>query len=194
MSSGRTNGWPTLVLIAAILVYIVYFAGAYYTFTNLPPIPDEVRTEDGRVLFTKDDIIQGKYIVQRYGLQDYGSFLGFGGYFGPDYTAYVAEFVWESAGAEKLAGPGDAASAVRVDIVDDGGKAVFVVSPSVAKGYEAAVEYFTKLFKDKYVNDRLAVDRLMSDEDIRKAVAFFTWGALIAIKGYTNGFPYTPAS
>ncbi len=192
MSSGRTNGWPTLVLIAAILVYIVYFAGAYYTFTNLPPIPDEVRTEDGRVLFTKDDIIQGKYIVQRYGLLDYGSFLGFGGYFGPDYTAYVAEFIRESAGAEKLAGPGDAASAVRVDIIDDGGKTVFVASPSVAKGYEAAVAYFTKLFKDKYVNDRLAVDRLMSDEDIRRVVAFFTWGALIAIKGYTNGFPYTP--
>ncbi len=184
---GNGNGWSRLVLVAAIVVYIVYFAGAYYTFQNLPPIPDEVRTIDGDVLFTAQDIIEGKYIVQRYGIQDYGSFLGFGGYFGLDYTAYAAKFI--SLSASELKGE---EQALRFDIVEDGRRTVFIVGPAIEQGYERALEYFKSLFSDKYVNDRLALDKLLTDEDIRKITAFFTWGALIAMKGYTNGFPYTP--
>ncbi|NOZ31176.1 MAG: hypothetical protein GXO68_04425, partial [Crenarchaeota archaeon] len=93
MPGNGNNGWAKLVLAVAILVYVVYFAAAAYTFMNLPPIPDQVVTTDGTVLFTKQDIIDGKYLVQKYGIQDYGSILGFGGYFGLDYTAYSLKFI-----------------------------------------------------------------------------------------------------
>ncbi len=192
MAGNGNNGWAKLVLAAAILVYVVYFAAAYYTFTNLPPIPYEVKTADGEVLFTKQDIIEGKYLVQRYGIQDYGSILGFGGYFGVDYTAYTLKFIQLEAEKAQLAAPGDTASTQLVVEAVENGKTVFIVSDEVAQAYQNTMEYFKKLWRDEYVSDRLALEKLLTDEDIEKITAYFTWTALIAIEGYTNGFPYTP--
>ena len=58
-------------------MYLVYFAATAYTFENLPPVPDLVETLEGKVLSTEKDIIDGKHLVQRYGLQDYGGILGY---------------------------------------------------------------------------------------------------------------------
>ncbi len=192
MASNGNNGWARLVLAAAILVYVVYFAAAYYTFTHLPPIPDEVRTADGEVLFTGEDIVEGKYLVQRYGIQDYGSILGFGGYFGMDYTAYTLRFIQMEAEKALLAPAESGAGGDLVEIVEEGGKTVFIVEDPVARAYENAYEYFLSFWSDEYVNDRLALDKLLTPEDVEKVVSYFTWTALIAMEGYTNGFPYTP--
>ncbi|MCE4620637.1 MAG: nitric-oxide reductase large subunit [Desulfurococcales archaeon] len=180
MASNGGNGWAKLVLAVAILVYVFYFAAAAYTFANLPPIPEKVVTTDGQILFTKDDIIKGKYLVQRYGIQDYGSVLGFGGYFGTDYTAYTLKFIQIEAHGKK----GDQ----LVNITSSG----FVVSKEVAKAYNDTYTYYYNLWMDKYTNDRLALDKLLTKDDIREITAYFMWTALIAVKGYTNGFPYTP--
>ena len=195
MAGGKaSNGWALLVLAAAVMVYVVYFAAAAYTFKHLPPLPDKVVSENGTVLFTRDDIVEGKWVVQRYGLQDYGSFLGFGGYFGMDYTAYMTKMVADEAKSLGLQPAGaeegvDASRLVRVE--RRGGETVFVVGDAVARAYERGVRFFTDFYNDRYGEDRLA-DGLLEPEDIRKAVAYYTWGALIAVMGYTNGFPYTP--
>ncbi|MEM4313597.1 MAG: hypothetical protein QXH95_06050 [Thermoplasmata archaeon] len=81
--------WPIIFLIVTVLVYLIYLLMSAYTFTNLPPIPDKLVTSDGKILFTSQEIIQGKYLFQKYGLMDYGSVLGFGGYFGIDFTSYT---------------------------------------------------------------------------------------------------------
>ena len=183
MASNGNNGWARLVLIVAILVYVFYFAAAAYTFQNLPPIPESVVTSNGTVLFTKDDIIEGKYLVQRYGIQDYGSVLGFGGYFGTDYTAYALKFIQMEANGKT----GD-----ELVSIEKHSPVTFVVGDEVARAYEKIYNYYKSLWRDEYVNDRLALDKLLTDEDISKITAYFTWTALIAMKGYTNGFPYTP--
>ncbi len=186
MASNGNNGWAKLVLAATIFVYIVYFAGAAYTFQNLAPIPVEVKTTDGTVLFTYNDIIDGKYIVQRYGIQDYGSILGFGGYFGTDYTAYALKFIQDaatSAGAD---------TENLVTIQGTGDQAVYIVDPSLKTAYDNLYNYYKNLWTDQYVNDRLALENLLTDDEIRKVTAYFMWTGLIAIEGYTNGFPYTP--
>ncbi|MBS3644242.1 nitric-oxide reductase large subunit, partial [Staphylococcus aureus] len=38
-------------------------------------------------LVTKGELISGQAIYEKYGLTDYGSYLGNGSYLGPDYTA-----------------------------------------------------------------------------------------------------------
>jgi len=86
------NGWAYLVAGVTVLVYIVYIAVAVWTFYNLPPIPEKVVTKSGQLLFTAEGVIEGKVLAQKYGLLDYGLFLGFGGYFGIDYTAYTLKF------------------------------------------------------------------------------------------------------
>ena len=196
--------WGTWVLIAAILVYVTYFAMAYYTFTHIPPIPERVVTESGRVLFTGDDVIEGKILAQKYGILDYGSFLGFGGYFGIDYTAYTLAILAKEAGLREPVSLGGSVdldavrSALRVEFEPrystflDGPRGVVRVSDAFGRGFDAAVEYFAELLGPRSEELGLKPNLIMDRGEVRKIVAFFTWGAMIALAGYTNGFPYMP--
>ncbi len=192
MAGNGRNGWAKLVTAVAILVYVVYFAAAAYTFTHLPPLPDEVRGPEGQVLFTKQDIIEGKWLVQRYGIQDYGSILGFGGYFGMDYTAYSLQFIKLEAEKVGLAGGDQEPTGDLVVVKKEGGKTVFEVAAPVVNAYQNEVQFFKKFWNDEFVNDRLALEGKFTDDQVRKIVAYFMWTAMISMEGYTNGFPYTP--
>ena len=196
--------WGTWVLIAAIFVYVAYFAMAYYTFTHMPPIPERVVTESGRLLFTGDDVVQGKILAQKYGILDYGSFLGFGGYFGVDYTAYTLAIIAREAGLKQpisLASSDSleaVRSALRVEFSPryasflDGFSGVVRVSDEFGRGFDAAVEYFSEFFGPRSEELGLKPNLITDREEVRKIVAFFTWGAMTALAGYTNGFPYMP--
>ena len=52
-----------------------------------PPLPDKVVTEDGRVIFTRQDIETGRQVWQSIGGQQLGSIWGHGGYVAPDWGA-----------------------------------------------------------------------------------------------------------
>jgi len=87
----------------AVLTYLVGFTVlgvlAYLVYRDQPPIPERVVAGD-QVLFTRDDIVGGMHVFQRYGLMEYGSVYGHGAYLGPDFTAeYLhmsAEFLIEA--------------------------------------------------------------------------------------------------
>jgi nitric oxide reductase subunit B len=182
------NGLTKLVLVAAIAVYLVYAAMAVYTFQNLPPIPEKVVVKDtGEVLFTYSDIVEGKKLVQRYGLQDYGSFLGFGGYFGMDYTAYTLKILRDEA---IQLGADNPREVLQPEFVAHS-PTVAYVSQEFAEAYSRVKEFYHKLFTGELGETRLA-ELPLTREETDKIAAFFTWGAMIAMKGYTNGFPYTP--
>ena len=59
----------------------------YRAYTADPPIAAEVRTSDGRVVYTGDDVRAGQELFLRNGLMEYGSIFGHGAYLGPDFTA-----------------------------------------------------------------------------------------------------------
>ncbi len=69
---------------------IIMVTGLIYFTANLgkevPPLPQIVASDSGEVLYTYDDIVQGKGHFQQFGLMDYGSLLGMGAYLGPDFT------------------------------------------------------------------------------------------------------------
>jgi len=205
MSSLSFRDLSTWVLIAAVFVYLVYFGMAYYTFTHMPPIPEKVVTESGRLLFTGEDIRQGKFLAQKYGLFDYGSFLGFGGYFGIDYTAYTLAILAREAGTNisiSFRGAETANSNIKDVLkiefspkfatVFDGDKGVVVVSDVFGRGFDKAVDYFVELFGPKSESIGLKPNLIKDREEVRKIVSFFTWGAMTALAGYTNGFSYMP--
>lgn len=106
----------------AVLTYLVGFTVlgvlAYLVYRDQPPIPARVVAGD-KVLFTRDDIVGGMHVFQRYGLTEYGSVYGHGAYLGPDFTAeYLhmsAEFLIKAyAGA--LAGGLSARERVAVEL------------------------------------------------------------------------------
>lgn len=184
---------------ATIFVYVVYIALAWYTLSHLPPIPSEVVTQSGQVLFTGQDVVQGKVLMQKYGLFDYGSFWGFGGYMGPEYTAVALQFINASI-AQAAAGnvsaylamakpaiSGPRYSSALQPIVQ--GK--LIVPDAYAKAYQSFYNWLAQLLYYNSTNNALK-PYLVPPNDIGKIAAFIFWGALMAQAGYTNGFPYMP--
>lgn len=120
-----------------------------YTFTHLPPIPNEIVTTNGKVLFTKEQIIQGKYLFQKYGLMDYGSVLGFGGYFGIDFTSYTIT-LWEKYIASTLGIdpfiPGDANETQLIlpylKVTYNRTDNVMIVNPILYNATQYAINYY----------------------------------------------------
>ena len=76
---------------SAILVMIAGFSVLSFvtvlTYTNAPPIPEQVTDVTGTVVFTGADIQIGQEVFLKYGLMEHGSLWGHGAYLGPDYSA-----------------------------------------------------------------------------------------------------------
>ena len=75
----------------SILTFLIGFSVlgylAYAIYGQHPPIPEQVVAEDGSLLFTRDDIMAGQHLFQKYGLMQFGTFFGHGAYLGQDFTA-----------------------------------------------------------------------------------------------------------
>ncbi|MBN1612099.1 MAG: cbb3-type cytochrome c oxidase subunit I [Polyangiaceae bacterium] len=76
---------------AAIISFVVALAGlligGIFANRQAPPYPGRVTAPDGRVLFTKNDILSGQDVYQRYGLMDHGSVWGHGSQRGMEFSA-----------------------------------------------------------------------------------------------------------
>lgn len=77
----------SILIVTLLITFTVLLTGGYWIFKEQAPRPLKVTSENGEVLFTKDMIVGGQSVWQKYGLMDYGSVLGDGSYMGPDYTA-----------------------------------------------------------------------------------------------------------
>ncbi len=92
MSNDRSNSinhrklWWLLGSAVMIAFVLLGFFGRE-VYRQAPPIPDRVQTEDGRTLFTKNDILSGQQVWQSTGGQQLGSIWGHGAYQAPDWTA-----------------------------------------------------------------------------------------------------------
>lgn len=85
MSDNRT-AWVILGLVLAGAFSILGFFGRE-VYRQAPPIPERVTTTDGRVLWTREDILTGKQAWQSMGGQQVGSIWGHGAYQAPDWSA-----------------------------------------------------------------------------------------------------------
>ncbi|MBT2694216.1 cbb3-type cytochrome c oxidase subunit I [Bacillus sp. ISL-55] len=84
----NTNSLLKSVLIITLLLsFTVLLTGGYWIFKDMAPRPLEVASEKGEIILTKESIMGGQAVFQKYGLMDYGTVLGHGSYMGPDYTA-----------------------------------------------------------------------------------------------------------
>ncbi len=61
----------------------------YYTATlqkEIPPIAQKTISQSGEILYTFDDVVEGKGYFQEFDLMDWGTMLGMGAYMGPDFS------------------------------------------------------------------------------------------------------------
>src|ERR1044071_6389225 len=78
--------WVSLGLVVAASFSVLGYFG-HRAINNAPPIPREVVTSDGRVLFGGETIRDGQNVWQSIGGQQVGSVFGHGAYVAPDWTA-----------------------------------------------------------------------------------------------------------
>ena len=77
------------IILGAVIFSTLFVLGWFgrELYRNVPPIPQEVRTETGERLMTKEDILKGQQSWQSIGGQQVGSVWGHGAYQAPDWSA-----------------------------------------------------------------------------------------------------------
>ena len=78
--------WLSLLIVFIGTFTILGFFGRE-VYRQAPPVYSEMTDESGKMLYTKEDILQGQTIWQSIGGQQIGSIWGHGAYQAPDWTA-----------------------------------------------------------------------------------------------------------
>ena len=196
-----------LLVVTILLGFTVLLLGGWSIWRSRAPIPAAVMTEDGATLFTAAQIRGGQAVYQKYGLMDWGSVLGHGTYYGPDFTAEVlhrrVELLREQQAREAGtswaalddAGRAAVAEGVRAQVKRnryDATRDVLTVSAADAAAFEAIAGEVRHRFVDGEPARGMpagAIDELDGDaghdwvapgDAPRQLAAFFWWTAWLA--------------
>ncbi|MBO8172821.1 MAG: cbb3-type cytochrome c oxidase subunit I [Bacillaceae bacterium] len=124
----KTGFLKSILVFTIILSFSVLLLGGYWIFKSAAPRPAEIVGPNGEVVMTKDAIMGGQAVFQKYALMDYGSVLGYGSYLGPDYTAEALKVYTEAMQdyqAEQRFGrpfaelADEAKTVVRTEVIDE---------------------------------------------------------------------------
>jgi nitric oxide reductase subunit B len=78
--------WSSLAIVVGVgFIVLGYYGGEIYR--QAPPVPEQVVTTSGTVVFTGQDIRDGQNVWQSLGGQEVGSIWGHGAYVAPDWSA-----------------------------------------------------------------------------------------------------------
>ena len=198
-----------------IIAIIMVSALIYYTVNlhkEVPPIPKQVLGADGEILYTYDDVIEGKQYFQEFDLMDWGTMLGMGAYIGPDfptdllknrvdylYNYYAKELYGKSKEELNKIELGAVKEKVKQDIKENT-KLDDIVKYS--KASTEAFKYNVAYVIDLLVNgdkERAYPGGFITADDAKKIAAFFDWGQLLAStkrpgteRTWTNNWPHVP--
>ncbi len=187
---GLTAGFWTISLI--MVTMLIYYTANLQK--EVPPLPKTVQSVSGEVLYTYDDIVEGKVFFQQFDLMDWGSLLGMGAYMGPDFTTdfmhYRIEFLYDFYGNElyKKASKdltnierGAVKERVKQDVkqqtklLEEG----TTYTDASAAAYHRNVEYITDLLVNGDPKRAFRGGIILPEEAV-KIAAFFDWSQLVA--------------
>jgi nitric oxide reductase subunit B len=206
---------------SAILVMIAGFSLLSYitvrTYTDAPPIPDQVQDVSGRTLFTSDDILRGQEVFLKYGLMEHGTLWGHGAYLGPDYSAdTVHEAVHVGRDSLALAQFGrpyatlEAGAAAQIaDAVRrtlkanryDPSTGTLRFTEIEAAAFVRSRHHWGRYFSGSTAAVGLPPKYIRERKELDDLATYFTWAAWAAVANrpgkdysYTNNWPYDPAA
>ena len=78
--------WIGLAVLLIASFSVLLWVGSE-TYRQAPPMPEQVVSTDGSVIYTRKDIETGRQVWQSIGGQQLGSIWGHGGYVAPDWGA-----------------------------------------------------------------------------------------------------------
>ncbi|NPA37360.1 MAG: nitric oxide reductase [Chlorobi bacterium] len=180
-----------------IIAIFMVSALIYFTATlqkEVPPIPKEVKSVTGEVLYTYDDVTEGKGYFQEFDLMDWGTLLGMGAYMGPDFTTdffhHRAEFLYDYYGKEMYGKTKDLLSAEELGAVKERVKKDFreqtklletgtVYTEASAAAFKENVKQLKKMLVEGD-KSRAFPGGVIRPEEAEKIAAFVDWSQLVA--------------
>lgn len=208
----RKGLYTAFWIIALIMVTMLI----YYTANlqkEVPPIPKQVKSVSGEVLYTYEDVVAGKGYFQQFDLMDWGTMLGMGAYMGPDFSTdfmhYRAEFLYDYYGKELYGKPNAQLTPVERGAVKERVKQDFkeqtsllenttVYTDASAAAYKSNVVYLTKLLVEGDP-ERAFTGGIIRPEEAVKIAAFVDWAQLVASsyrpgtdRTWSNNWPPEP--
>ncbi len=211
----RQQWWKVFVIIFTISISVVGYIG-YQTYEYAPPLAD-FRSDTGELVFSGKAITDGQQIFLRYGLMDYGTFLGDGALRGPDFTAEALNRAakamnkfHEAEWLEKMPDPENrkviVQSLVQAEIkenrYDEASNTVTLTKAQVA-AWEDLLQFNTERFaeggplagKEAFKPENYITD----PQEIADLTAFFYWGGWLCGAerpgfdySYTQNWPFDP--
>ena len=214
--------WAMFGVSLVVMFGILLLVGGR-AFQLAPPMPDAVVATDGDttdVIFTSDDIREGRDVWRRLGGMELGSVWGHGSYLAPDWTADVlhreamamldadGDFaaLSEPARAARIA---EFAARLRVNTYDAETDQISI-SQERAQAIAAIITHYQALFGGsgdgpdaEAMREAFAIPNAPlgpdPDEDIRKLVSWWWWTSWAAATlrpddtvTYTNNWPHEP--
>ncbi len=199
-----------------IIAIFMVSALIYYTATlqkEVPPIPSTVKSVSGEVLYTYNDVVEGKGYFQQFDLMDWGTMLGMGAYMGPDFSTdfmhYRVEFLYDFYAKELYNKSNKELTAIERGAVKERVKqdvkkqtklleTTTVYTDASALAYHKNVEYLTNLLVngDK---ERAFPGGVIRPDEAKKIAAFVDWSQLVASslrpgtnRTWSNNWPPEP--
>lgn len=207
--------WRRTVILVLIAGFAVLIGLSVNSYREAPPIPGRVAGADGRLMFTRDDILAGQQVFLKYGLMENGTIWGHGAYLGPDFSAEylhtlavdTEEFlarqqyrrgVRELTDEERSALRGRLQEILKENRYDPKTDTLLFTAPE-EESYRRQIVKWTDYFADPVVNRGLLYAHIQDPQEIRNLTAFFAWTAWASVANrpgetysYTNNFPYEP--
>jgi nitric oxide reductase subunit B len=214
--------WKHGLLITMLFGFTVMLVGGFFLYKSRAPIPEQVVSPTGQVLFTAADIQAGQELFRKRNLMNYGSVLGHGAYLGPDYTAEALHWMTEAMQRHKSGGryaelsPGEQA-AIDVEIAAELRKNRYEATTGTltfTEGQTLGFEQIRRNYAGEYrkgnperslPKSSLLPPREGGDDDAvyadatRQFAAFVTWTAWLSVAkrpeanhSYTNNWPFDP--
>ena len=203
-----TSFWIIALFMVTMLIY--YTANLQ---KEVPPIPNKVVSESGEVLYTYDDVVDGKGYFQQFDLMDWGTMLGMGAYMGPDFSTdfmhYRAEFLYDfyanelyNKTSKKLTviERGAVKEMVKQDVkkqtklLEEG--TVYTEASAIA--YKKNVKYLIDILTNGDP-DRAFKGGIIHEDEAKKIAAFVDWSQLVASslrpgteRTWSNNWPPEP--
>lgn len=210
--------WLSLLIVFIGTFTILGFFGRE-VYRQAPPVYSEMTDESGKMLYTKEDILQGQTIWQSIGGQQIGSIWGHGAYQAPDWTAdwlhrelvnyqeLFSQAKWsksyqQTSPQEKMI--------LKASMLGDYRDSAMVnekvsLSHIRSEAFLKTKEYYLSLFSNtpdlRETRKAYAIHEevLPSAERREKMMAFFHWSTWAAaanrpgqIYTYTNNWPHEP--
>jgi nitric oxide reductase subunit B len=195
--------WVQAAALVILFGFTVLGFLAFRTYETGPPIADRVVSQDGKVLFTGDDVTAGQKLFLRNGLMEYGSIFGHGAYLGPD---FMADYLHRSAEIVTREYGGSASSTAQQRVIEDfktnrydAGSRTLTYSAAQAVAYQELVGYYGNYFGTTSGDKGLRPHAITDPTQIRQLTSFFSWSAWAGSTlrpdknySYTNSWPPEP--